>query len=46
MPQAHRRNYNSYQAPTSQEKYASEDRCNKCGDSTHVKGFRCTASRY
>ena len=46
MPQPHRRNYNNYQAPASQEKYASEDRCSKCGDSLHVEGFRCPASRY
>ena len=36
MPQVHRRNYNNHQAPTHQEKYASEDRCNKCGDSQCV----------
>ena len=46
MPQVHRRNYSNYQAPTSQEKYASEDRCHKCGDSRHVEGLRCPASRY
>ena len=26
MPQVHRRNYNNYQAHTSQEKYSSEER--------------------
>ena len=28
------------------EAYASPDRCKKCGDSQHVKGFRCPASKY
>ena len=46
MPQTHRRNYNNQQAHTSQEKYSSEDRCNKCGDSQHVEGFRCPSNRY
>ena len=46
MPQAQTRNYNNYQAPASHEKYSHEDRCNKCGDSPHVEGFRCTANRY
>ena len=46
MPQEHKRNYNNYQVHASQEKYSSEDRCNKCGDSPHVEGFRCPASRY
>ena len=46
MPQAHRRNCNNHQPYTSQEKYSGEDRCNKCGDNPHVKGFRCPASRY
>ena len=44
--QVHRRNYNNHQANASQEKYLSEDRCNKCGDSPHVEGFRCPATRY
>ena len=46
MPQVHRRNCNNNQAPASQVQYASEDKCNKCGDSPHVEGFRCPASRY
>ena len=46
MPQTHRRNYNNHQAHASQEIYSSEDRCNKCGNSPHVEGFRCPASRY
>ena len=46
IPHAHRRNYNNQQAQTSQEKYCSEDRCYKCGDSAHVEGFRCPTSRY
>ena len=33
MSQVHRRFNNNHQANTSQEKYSSEDRCNKCGDS-------------
>ena len=46
MPQVHRRFNNNYKAHTSQENYSSEGRCKKCGDSTHVEGFRCPASRY
>ena len=46
MPQAHIRNYNNHQVHTSQEKYSSEERCNKCGDSLHVEGYRCSASRW
>ena len=30
MLQVHRRNYNNQQAHASQEKYSSEDKCNKC----------------
>ena len=37
MPQVHRRNYNNHQAYASQEKYSSEDWCNKCGASPHVE---------
>ena len=46
MPQVHRRFNNNHQAHASQEKYYSKDRCNKCGDSPHVEGFRYPASRY
>ena len=46
MPQAQKRKYDNYQATTSQEKYASEDRCKKCGDSPHIEGFRCPTNRY
>ena len=34
------RRYNSHQAHTSQE------RCKKCGDSKHIKGFRCPVRKY
>ena len=33
MPKVHSRNYNNHQAHASHEKYSSEDRYNKCGDS-------------
>ena len=46
MPQMHRKTYNNHQGHTCQEKYSSEDRCNTCGNSSHVDGFRCPASRY
>ena len=26
--------------------HKSKDRCNKCGDSTHIKGFHCPAKNY
>ena len=26
--------------------HKSKDRCNKCGDSTHIKGFHCLAKNY
>ena len=29
-----------------QEHTSPEDRCNKCGDTSHVEGFRCPASRF
>ena len=38
VPQAHR---NFKQVHASQE-----DRCNKCGDTPHMEGFRCPASRH
>ena len=51
MPQAHRKFINNHQPHASQERYPSQrdtnqDRCNKCGDSPPVEGFRCPASRY
>ena len=46
MPQVYRTFNNNHQAHASQEKYSSEDRCNKCGDFPHVEGFRCPASKY
>ena len=30
----------------SQEHTSSENRCTKCGDSPHIEGFRCPASRF
>ena len=39
MPQAHKK-YDNYQA------HASHERCTKCGDSQHIKGFRCPASKH
>ena len=30
----------------SQEHTSSENRCTKCGDSPHIEGFRCLASRF
>ena len=30
----------------SQEHTSSENRCTKCGDSSHIEGFRCPASRF
>ena len=46
IPQEHRGFKNIHQAKASQEKYSSEDRCNKCGDSLHLERFGCPASRY
>ena len=46
IPQVHRGNCKNHQSHTSQEKCPSEDKCNKCGDSPHVEGFRYPASRY
>ena len=40
-PQAKERFYKNAQEHTN-----SENRCTKCGDSPHIEGFRCTASRY
>ena len=40
------------QVPHVQEKYdnyqthASQERCTKCGDSQHIEGFRCPASKH
>ena len=31
---------------TSQEHTSSENRCTRCGDSPHIEGFRCPASRF
>ena len=49
-PSAHhhtpRRLNNTHQIHASQEKYSTGDRCNKCGNSPHMEGFRCSASRY
>ena len=39
MPQEHKK-YNNYQA------HASQDRCTRCGDSQHIEGFRCPASKH
>ena len=38
VPQEHKK-YNNYQACTSQEI------CTKCGDSQHIEGYRCPASK-
>ena len=51
MPQVHRRFHNNHQQCASQERYPSQrdtiqDKCNKCGGSQHVGGFRCLVSRY
>ena len=46
MTQAYGRFHKNQQAHASHEKYSSEDRCSKCGDTPHVEGFRCPASRY
>ena len=40
-PQAKERFYKNLQEHTS-----SENRCTKCGDSPHIEGFRCSASRF
>ena len=40
-PQAKERFYKNLQEHTS-----PENRCTKCGDSPHVEGFRCPASRF
>ena len=40
-PQAKERFYKN-----SQEHTSSENRCTKCGDSPHIEGFRCPASRF
>ena len=29
-----------------QEHASPEDRCSKCGDTSHIEGFRCSASRF
>ena len=41
MPQANGRFYKIPQEHTS-----PEDRCSKCGDASHIEGFRCPASRF
>ena len=38
QPQAHRK--------FKQVHASQEDRCNKCGDTPHIEGFRCPASRH
>ena len=44
MTQAQGRFHKNQQAHASHEKYSSEDRCSKCGDTLHVEGFRCPGS--
>ena len=39
LPQVHKK-YDNYQA------HASQERCTKCGDSQHIEGFRCPASKH
>ena len=41
MPQAKERFHKNPQEHTS-----PEDRCTKCGDTPHIEGFRCPASRF
>ena len=40
-PQTKERSYSNSQDHTN-----TENRCTKCGDSLHIEGFRCPASRY
>ena len=40
-PQTKERSYSNSQGHTN-----TENRCTKCGDSPHIQGFRCPASRY
>ena len=39
-------NFITINTHASHERYSSEDRCSKCGDTPHVEGFGCPASRY
>ena len=41
MPQANGRFHKNPQEHTS-----PEDRCSKCGDTSHIEGFRCPTSRF
>ena len=41
MPQANGRHHKNQKEHTS-----PEDRCNKCGDTPHIEGFRCPTNRF
>ena len=46
MPQEHIRKYSNHQANASHEKYPNDDRCHKCGDPKHIRGFQYSACKY